>query len=232
MPDRLQKMSKDFRVEQHLVDAHLMIYAHGLVTWTSGNISCQIGPHEVIIKPSAVPYPALNPGNMVHVDMNGRVLDGQVEKPSTDVFAHCAIYREWKDELHPIRAIVHTHSPYATAFAARGLPIPCALTAIADEFGGEIPVADYATIGGEQIATSVMDVLKRRFCSAVLLKSHGVFTVGASIDSAVKAAFMVEDCARTVWLAMQLNYDWGLATLPPDEIALAHHRYKTSYGQT
>ena len=232
----ITNFGKDTWVEDALADAHKMIYSVGLVTWTSGNISYRLGPDEIIIKPSGVPYHLLSGRNMVHCDLGGGVLEpAPAYKPSTDVFAHCYIYRQWGGSISrggpPIASIVHTHSPYATAFAARGMPIPCSLTAIADEFGGEIPCAEYATIGGDEIGLRVIETLQKRYCPAVLLKSHGVFTFGPSIEQAVKAAIMVEDCARTVWLAMQLSFFGDeIDTLPPEEIRIAHERYRT-YGK-
>jgi L-ribulose-5-phosphate 4-epimerase len=227
---------KDGRMREYLAEAHQMIYRHGLVTWTSGNISYRLGPDEILIKPSGVPYAHLTGQIMVRCNMEGKSVDANPDlKPSTDVFAHCYIYRNWGGSISrggpPIGSIVHTHSPYATAFAARGMAIPCSLTAIADEFGGEIPCAEYATIGGDEIGLRVIETLQKRYCAAVLLKNHGVFTFGPNIEQAVKAAVMVEDVARTVWLAMQLSFFGDeIDTLPPEEIRIAHERYK-NYGR-
>jgi len=121
---------------------------------------------------------------------------------------------------------VHTHSPYATAFAAVGRSIPVCLTAIADEFGGPIPCAGFALIGGQEIGEQVVKHIGSS--PAVLLKQHGVFTVGSSVEAAVKAAVMVEDIARTVWLAMQLGQP---EEIPPDLVTKLHDRYTNVYGQ-
>jgi L-ribulose-5-phosphate 4-epimerase len=122
--------------------------------------------------------------------------------------------------------VVHTHSPYATAFAAIGEPIPVYLTAQADEFGGEIPCGGFALIGGEQIGKIVVDSIGDS--PAVLLKNHGVFTVGPTAEAALKAAVMVEDIARTVWIAKQIGTP---EEIPQELVDKLHHRYKTEYGQ-
>ena len=122
--------------------------------------------------------------------------------------------------------VVHTHSPYATAFAALGRPIPVYLTAIADEFGGPIPCAGFALIGGEEIGRQVIQHIGAS--PAVLLKNHGVFTVGPSARAAVKAAVMTEDVARTVWYALQLGTPDEIA---PADVASLHRRYTQVYGQ-
>jgi L-ribulose-5-phosphate 4-epimerase len=125
-----------------------------------------------------------------------------------------------------VNGVVHTHSPYATAFAAVGRPIPVCLTAIADEFGGAIPCAGFALIGSEDIGKQVVEHLGSS--PAVLLERHGVFAVGETVESAVKAAVMVEDVARAVWLAMQLGEP---QEIPPDDVEKLHQRYTNVYGQ-
>ena len=201
---------------------HLELPKNNLVTWTSGNISAR-DPETgcVVIKPSGVRYEDLRPEHMVVVDLNGNIIEGDL-KPSSDTASHLYIYRHRPD----VNGVVHTHSPYATAFAALGRSIPVYLTAMADEFGGPIPCGGFALIGGEDIGQVVVESIGDS--AAVLLKNHGVFTVGPTAEAAVKAAVMVEDVARTVWLALQLGQ--------PDEIAAAHvaklhHRYTHEYGQ-
>ncbi len=197
---------------------------NGLVTWTSGNVSGRDSSSGlVVIKPSGVRYEELTPTNMVVVDLEGRIVEGNL-KPSTDCGSHLYIYRHRPE----INGVVHTHSPFATAFSAIGEDIPCVLTAMADEFGGPIPCGGYARIGGEAIGEEVVKTLERRPCPAVLLRQHGVFAVGPTVLAAVKAAVMVEDIARTVFYARQIG---PLTELPRDEIDIAHHRYKHEYGQ-
>lgn len=208
------------KVELHKL--HLMLPAEGLVTWTSGNVSAR-DPETglVVIKPSGVMYEDLRPEDHVVLDLEGNVVEGTL-KPSSDTASHLYIYRHRPD----VNGIVHTHSPYATAFAALGKPIPVYLTAIADEFGQAIPCAGFALIGGEEIGKQVVDNIGS--CAAVLLKNHGVFTVGKSARAAVKAAVMVEDIAKTVHLALQLGQP---DEIPQEDVEKLHYRYTHVYGQ-
>ena len=196
---------------------------YGLVTWTSGNVSGRdAGSGLVVIKPSGVLFGDLTPENQVIVDLEGNVIEGAL-KPSSDVHAHLYVYRHRPD----VMGVVHTHSNYATAFAALGRPIPVYLTAIADEFGGPIPIGAYAKIGNDEIGREIVRSIGHS--PAILMKNHGVFTIGPTPEEAVKAAVMVEDVARTVWLALQLGQP---EELPPEEVARARHRYVTEYGQS
>lgn len=201
---------------------HLELPRNGLVAWTSGNVSAR-DPQSglVVIKPSGVLYDELRPEDLVVVNLAGGIVEGTL-KPSSDTATHLYIYRHRPD----VHGVVHTHSSYATAFAALGRPIPVYLTAIADEFGGPIPCAGFALIGGEDIGRLVVEHIGSS--PAILLKNHGVFTVGPTAREAVKAAVMVEDVARTVWFALQLGQP---DEIPADDVARLHHRYKHVYGQ-
>ncbi len=201
---------------------HLELPRNDLVKWTGGNVSGR-DPETglVVIKPSGVKYPDLKPEQLVVVDLNGQIVEGDLS-PSSDTASHLYIYRHRPD----VGGIVHTHSPYATAFAAVGKPIPVYLTAIADEFGGPIPVGGFALIGGEEIGRVVVDSIGSS--PAVLLKNHGVFTIGQTAEAAVKAAVMVEDVARTVWYALQLGVP---EVIPAEDVAKLHDRYTHVYGQ-
>jgi L-ribulose-5-phosphate 4-epimerase len=196
----------------------------GLVVWTSGNISARVPDQAlIVIKPSGVAYDELTPGSMVVCDLNGGVVEGDFA-PSSDTAAHAFVYRHRPD----VGGVVHTHSPYATAFAARAEPIPCVLTAMADEFGGEIPVGPFARIGGDDIGRAIVDTLDGSRSPAVLLRNHGVFTVGPTARAAVKAAAMCEDAARTVHLARALGEP---IPIDPADIDALHDRYQHIYGQ-
>ncbi|MGC8781384.1 MAG: L-ribulose-5-phosphate 4-epimerase [Anaerolineae bacterium] len=210
------------RLREQLYWLHLELPKNNLVTWTGGNVSAR-DPESglVAIKPSGVRYEELRPEHMVIVDLDGRIVEGDL-KPSSDTASHLYIYRHRPD----VGGIVHTHSPYATAFAALGRPIPCVLTAMADEFGGPIPCGGFALIGGEEIGQVVVESIGRSV--ACLLKNHGVFTIGKDAEAAVKAAVMTEDVARTVWLALQLGQPEEIAA---DDVAKLHHRYTHVYGQ-
>jgi len=210
------------KLKKELVQLHLELPRNNMVAWTSGNISCR-DPESglVIIKPSGVMYPDLTPDKMVVLDLNGKIVEGML-KPSSDTATHLYIYRQRPD----VNGIVHTHSPFATAFAAVGKPIPPVLTAICDEFGGEIPLGRFAPIGDEAIG---MEVVRSIGTSpAILMQNHGVFTVGKSATAAVKSAVMVEDAARTVYYAMQLG---ELIPIPDVMVARLHKRYMEEYGQ-
>ncbi|MCC6166589.1 MAG: L-ribulose-5-phosphate 4-epimerase [Caldilineaceae bacterium] len=213
-------MLEALKAELHKL--HLMLPAEKLVTWTSGNVSARDpGTGLVLIKPSGIMYDELRPEDHVVLDLEGNVIEGKL-KPSSDTASHLYIYRHRPD----VNGIVHTHSPYATAFAAVGQPIPVYLTAIADEFGQAIPCAGFALIGGEEIGQQVVEHIGS--CAAVLLKNHGVFTVGKSARAAVKAAIMVEDIAKTVHLALQLGRP---NEIPAVEVEKLHYRYTHIYGQ-
>ena len=210
------------QLKEEVWKLHLELPRNGLVAWTSGNVSAR-DPETglVVIKPSGVLYDELRPEHHVVVSLEGDVVEGEL-KPSSDTASHLYIYRQRPD----VNGVVHTHSAYATAFAAVGRPIPVYLTAIADEFGAAIPCAGFALIGGEEIGQQVVEHIGSS--PAVLLKNHGVFAVGPSARAAVKAAVMVEDVARTVWLALQLGQP---DEIPAEDVAKLHHRYTHVYGQ-
>jgi len=210
------------KLREQLVQLHLELPRNNLVTWTSGNVSAR-DPESglVVIKPSGIRYENLTPESMVVVDLDGKVVEGR-HKPSSDTFAHVYVYRHRPD----VNGVVHTHSTFATAWAAVGRPIPPVLTAICDEFGGPIPVGAYAKIGGDEIGQEIIRSIGSS--PAILMKNHGVFTIGKTPEAAVKAAVMVEDVARTVFYALQLGTP---DEIPPEEVERAHQRYLKDYGQ-
>lgn len=210
------------QLKEELYHLHMELPRHGLVAWTGGNVSALDRESGlVVIKPSGVRYEQLRPEHMVVLDLEGRIVEGAL-KPSSDTFSHLYIYRHRPD----VGGVVHTHSAYATAFAAVGRPIPVVLTAIADEFGGPIPCGGFSLIGDESIGKIVVETIGSS--PAVLLKNHGVFTVGKNAEAAVKTAVMTEDNARAVWLAMQLGVP---DEIPAEDVARLHDRYTNVYGQ-
>ncbi len=212
----------ELRAEVCRLHAHLP--SNNLVAWTSGNISARdLETGLVVIKPSGLGYAELTPESMVIVDADGHVVEGDLA-PSSDTLSHCAIYRVRPD----VGGIVHTHSRFATAFATLGQPIPCVLTAMADEFGGPIPCGGFALIGGEEIGNEVVRTLSASRSPAALLQNHGVFTIGRTALAAVKAAVMTEDVAATVWLARQVGEPLPIA---PEHIDALYDRYTHVYGQ-
>ena len=207
---------------------HAALVAGGLVAWTSGNVSARVrgtegSPDLLVIKPSGILYEDLTPESMVVCDLDGNRVDGSF-RPSSDTASHAYVYRQ----MPQVGGVVHTHSTYATAWAARGEAIPCVITAMADEFGGEIPVGPFALIGGDEIGRGVVDTLTGHRSPAVLMRSHGVFTIGATAKDAVKAAVMCEDAARTVHLARAYG---DPPPLKPDQVDALHRRYTNEYGQ-
>lgn len=212
------------RLREEVCELHMELPANNLVAWTSGNVSAR-DPETglVVIKPSGLKFRELTPESMVIVDVDGKLVEGDL-KPSSDTASHCHVYRHRPD----VNGVVHTHSRYATAFASLGRSIPCVLTAMGDEFGGPIPCAGFALIGGEEIGQRVIEGLEGSNSPAVLLQSHGVFTVGKNAEAAVKAAVMTEDVAATVWLAMQMGEPLKISD---EDIAKLHHRYTYVYGQ-
>jgi L-ribulose-5-phosphate 4-epimerase len=210
------------KLKEELVQLHLELPKNDLVRWTGGNVSAR-DPQSglVVIKASGIRYEEMRPEHMVVMDMDGNLVEGDF-KPSSDVFSHLYIYKHRPD----VFGVVHTHSRYATAFAAVGKPIPCVLTAIADEFGGPIPCGGFALIGDEAIGKVVVDSIGKS--PAVLLKNHGVFSIGKDAKSAVKAAVMTEDVAATVWMALQIG---APDEIPQDDVDKLHARYTQVYGQ-
>jgi L-ribulose-5-phosphate 4-epimerase len=212
---------------QEVYRLHLELPKYELVVWTMGNISARDPDTElIVIKPSGIRFEELTPENMVVVDLDGSVVEGSL-KPSSDTASHCYLYRQ----MPHVNGIVHTHSRYATAFAALGKPIPCFLTGMADEFGGEIPCGGFALIGGEEIGREVVRCLTGSRSPAVILRNHGVFTVGTSVEAAVKAAVMAEDSARTSWLALQLGNLGTPIPIAQEDLDSLYARYTNVYGQ-
>jgi L-ribulose-5-phosphate 4-epimerase len=217
-------MSRVDALREQVAALHGDLVRYGLVAWTSGNISARVpGADLMIIKPSGVSYDDLTPESMVVCDLQGTVVDGGLS-PSSDTATHAYVYRH----MPAVGGVVHTHSAYACAWAARGEAVPCVLTAIADEFGGEIPVGPFAPIGDESIGQGVVEVLTGHRSPAVLMRNHGVFAVGKDARAAVKAAVMCEDAARTVHLSRQLGSPLPLAG---DVVDRLYDRYQNAYGQ-
>ncbi|PVG82244.1 L-ribulose-5-phosphate 4-epimerase [Nocardioides gansuensis] len=203
---------------------HEQLTRYQLVVWTAGNVSARVPGHDLlVIKPSGVSYDELTPENMVVCDLDGRVVEGE-HAPSSDTEAQAYVYREMPE----VGGVVHTHSTYATAWAARGEPVPCVLTMGADEFGGEIPVGPFAIIGDDSIGRGIVETLRGSRSPAVLMRNHGVFTIGATAKAAVKAAVMCEDVARTVHISRQLGEPLRIDQHHVDAL---FDRYQNVYGQ-
>jgi len=208
---------------------HTELTRNELVVWTAGNVSARVpGEDLLVIKPSGVSYDELSPEAMVVCDLDGKLVEGdRLNKdwpPSSDTAAHAYVYRH----LPEVGGVVHTHSTYATAWAARGEAIPCVLTMIADEFGGDIPVGPFALIGDDSIGQGIVATMRGSRSKAVLMRNHGPFTVGKDARSAVKTAVMLEDVARTVHVARQLGEPIAIDRADVDSL---YDRYQNVYGQ-
>ena len=212
------------QLRQDVAGLHAELTRNELVAWTAGNVSGRVpGADLFVIKPSGVSYDDLTPEAMVVCDLDGRLVDGQ-HQPSSDAAAHAYVYRHMPE----VGGVVHTHSTYATAWCARREPIPCVLTMMADEFGGDIPVGPFALIGDDSIGRGIVETLRGSRSRAVLMGGHGPFTIGRTARDAVKAAVMLEDVARTVHVAQQLGQTWRLDDADIDQL---HDRYQNVYGQ-
>ena len=207
-----------------VADLHRELTRNELVIWTAGNVSARVpGQDLMVIKPSGVSYDELTPESMVVTDLHGTLVEGDAS-PSSDTAAHAYVYRH----MPQVNGQVHTHSTYAAAWAARGEEVPCVLTAMADEFGGPIPVGPFALIGDDSIGQGIVATLQGHRSPAVLMQNHGVFTIGPSAKAAVKAAVMTEDVARTVHLSRQLGEPIPIAQTDIDSL---YARYQNVYGQ-
>jgi L-ribulose-5-phosphate 4-epimerase len=211
-------------LREELAALHAELLRWGLVVWTAGNVSARVpGADLLVIKPSGVPYEELTARSMVVCDLEGTRVDGDLE-PSSDTASHAFVYREMPE----VGGVVHTHSTYASAWAARGEAIPCVLTGMADEFGGEIPMGPFALVGDEGIGRGIVDTLRGHRSPAVLMRNHGVFAVGGTAREAVKAAVMCEDAARTIHIARSGG---ELSPIGDDDVDRLYERYQNVYGQ-
>jgi L-ribulose-5-phosphate 4-epimerase len=207
---------------------HAELPRNELVVWTAGNVSERVAGAELfVIKPSGVSYDDLSAETMVVCTLDGTKIDDGTParlQPSSDTAAHAYVYRH----MDEVGGVVHTHSTYATAWAARGEPVPCVLTMMADEFGGDIPVGPFALIGDDSIGRGIVETLRGSRSPAVLMANHGPFTVGRDARSAVKAAVLCEEVARTVHICRQLGEP---TPIPQTDIDRLHDRYQNVYGQ-
>jgi L-ribulose-5-phosphate 4-epimerase len=211
-------------VKAQVAALHAELTRYSLVVSTAGNVSARVpGERLMVIKPSGVDYDDLGSHNMIVCDLDGTVVEGDYT-PSSDTAAHAYVYRQ----MAHVGGVVHTHSTYASAWAARGEPIPCVLTAMADEFGGPIPIGPFALIGNDDIGKGIVATLSESRSPAVLMQNHGVFVIGSDAKAAVKAAVMCEDVARTVHISRQLGDPLGIAQ---DDIDHLYDRYQNAYGQ-
>lgn len=212
------------RVRRVVSELHAELPRWELVVWTAGNVSQRLTTADLfVIKPSGVSYDELTPESMVVCDLDGNLVDGD-RSPSSDTAAHAYVYKHMSE----VGGVVHTHSTYATAWAARGEEIPCVLTMMADEFGGPIPVGPFALIGDDSIGRGIVETLRTSRSKAVLMQNHGPFTVGKDARAAVKTAVMCEEVARTIHVACQLGEP---LPIPQADVDRLYDRYQNVYGR-
>ena len=212
------------QVRAEVAALHAELPRNELVVWTAGNVSARVPGRELlVIKPSGVSYDDLTPEAMVVTDLTGALVEGE-GSPSSDTAAHAYVYAH----MPQVNGVVHTHSTYATAWAARGEPIPCVLTMMADEFGGPVPIGPFALIGDDSIGRGIVQTLSGHRSKAVLMQNHGVFTIGPDAKAAVKAAVLCEEVARTVHISRQLGEP---LTIPTSDVDSLYERYQNAYGQ-
>lgn len=210
-------------IRENLVEMHQLLVQYGLVVWTGGNVSQRVDENSFLIKPSGVGYESLTAADMVLCDLEGNLMEGD-HSPSSDTAAHAYVYKNMPE----VGGVVHTHSNYACGFAAVGQPVPCVLTAIADEFGGEIPIGPFAIIGDDSIGRGIVETLTGHRSKAVIMKNHGVFAIGQDANAAVKSAVMAEDNAKSVFIARQLGQPIEIEQADVDRL---FDRYQNVYGQ-
>lgn len=230
---RLSELAPDVRASvqatrERVARLHAELPANGLVVWTAGNVSERVpGAELFVIKPSGVRYSELSPDNMTVCTLEGEKIDDGTPaslSPSSDTAAVAYVFRHMPE----VGGVVHTHSTYATAFASLHRPIPCVLTMMGDEFGGEVPVGPFAIIGDDSIGRGIVETLRDSRSPAVLMANHGPFTIGKDAQAAVKAAVMVEEVARTVAMAQLLGDPVPVAQGAIDSL---YARYQNVYGQ-
>ena len=223
IPESAKDLVDELREQVAALHGELVRY--GLVVWTAGNVSARVPGHDLfVIKPSGVSYDDLTADSIVTCDLDGELVDGELS-PSSDTAAHAYVYRHMPE----VGGVVHTHSTYACAWSARAEAIPCALTAMADEFGGPIPLGPFARIGDDSIGRGIVETLSGHRSRAVIMQNHGVFSIGPTAKAAVKAAVMCEDVARSTHIARQLG---ELVPIPQEDVDALYDRYQNVYGQT
>jgi len=217
--------------------ANLDLVAHGLVTLTWGNVSgidCEKG--LVVIKPSGVSYEAMKPADMAVVDLDGKLVEGDLQ-PSTDTPTHVRLYRAWPD----VGGIVHTHSIHAAMFAQACRPIPCLGTTHADHFYGEVPITRPLTKQEveEAYEANTGAVIIERFADldhvavpGVLVANHAPFAWGKDVTDSVKNAVALEAVAQMALGTMLISPDIGpIAQHILDKHYFRKHGPGAYYGQ-
>lgn len=209
------------KLRQEVWENNLLLPQHKLVVMTSGNVSGRDPESNlVVIKPSGYSYDKLTPQDLVVINLDGKIVEGDLS-PSVDTETHLYIYRNRSD----VYGVTHTHSTYASVFAVLGRPIPAALTATG-MLGGEIPLGDYVPIGGKEIGEEVVKKIGDNL--AIIMQNHGVFTIGNSASQAAKMAVEVENIAKIMYFALLMGTPNLLSQERIDHVANIYHNV---YGQ-
>lgn len=205
-----------------IIEVALTIQKEKLIPLTFGNFSLRdTNTGYICITPSGMPYDTLHPSDIVVVDVNGNIIDGE-RKPSVEVPMHTAIYRKRKD----VNGIIHTHSTYCTAWACRDGGMPCITSEVADLVGGKVKCAKFCLPGSEELATVTAETLGDD--KAVLMGNHGAICVDIDVDAALKDAIVLEAGAKVAFIAFQM----GNVNILDDQIAkFMLEDTKQNYGQ-
>ncbi len=210
------------KYKQEVIEAARFMQKCGLVTASWGNVSVRPkGDDILVITPSGMDYEELRYSDMVALDFNGRVLQGE-RIPSSEYRLHCRIYEHRPDVL----AIVHTHSVFASAFAAAQRPIPVITEELAQINGGPVEVAAYNFPGSPGLAESCVRALGQR--SAVLLANHGLVGTAPTLSEALKVCRIVE---KTAHISLHARCLGPIREISPEDTATIRDYYLNAYGQ-
>ena len=202
---------RDLRAEVLEVARELSI--SGLVKLTSGNVSAIDGQSKlVVITPSGIPYKSMTVKDIPIIDLEGNIVEGS-NRPSSEMPMHLIFYKH----LEGVQAIVHTHSPFATALSVvrRSIPVICSASL---SLGGEVPVANFALPGTREIGHAALTAIRKGGGKAVLLQNHGVLAIGRSLHEAFANAIRVEEAAEIFHHSLQLGTP---TVIPPEEVRKA-----------
>lgn len=209
-------------LRQRVIDTALKAQREKLIPLTMGNFSARDRKKGcVCITPSGMEYDKLMPSDIVVLDVEGNIIDGE-RKPSIEAPLHCAVYRRRKD----VFGVSHTHSVFATAWAACNESIPVVVAELAALIGGPVECAIYKPMGSLELAETAAIRLKDRH--AILLANHGVLAVGNDIEAAFANSVVVEEGAKIAYYARQIGV---MKMIPEEECKSLRKSTLEKYGQ-
>lgn len=204
-----------------VLNTSLRLVQERLVYGSQGNVSARDGESNAIaITPSAIPYKDLRPEDICIVDLQGNVVEG-AWKPTSELLLHLAIYQQYP----AVRAVIHSHAPYASVFAVAREPLPVALSESAMVLGSVLPLAPYARPGSSELAQITASTLQDAM--GAIMANHGLITIGRDLDQALQASLAAEANARAVILARAMGKQE--AALDPSEAASLHEAFLRTY---